>query len=232
MHDSAERLGSLIRSRVKDAAKAAEIMETVLPYFAIVKSNKLTILPEAQLDREKIREALALATMLTVNDVALFHMERPFEKPAWMTNAVYERDRTSNVWDDLCASTSMDRDESGLARALRSAHSFSRQKLDSAIWHELRHIVDETIGRPLRAIIESYLENVHVHFLFRGFDTRLAHGVQKALFYYLVFSVSDDAPYADRFAPLLEQMRFTLPFGIKNKTDAQDPTVWITLCMA
>ena len=228
-----ERLASLIRARVPDPAKAAQIMEHVLPYFAIVESNKLTILQEAQLDRVKIAEALAHATRLPVDRATFFHLDRPFEKPDWMTDAVYERDRTSNVWDDLLWSTSMEKDESGLARSLRGAHEeTSKQKIDSAGWHEIRCMVGDLLGDPLKKILTEHLRDVHTHYMFRGYETRIAYGIQSALFYYLVFATTRDEARANWFVPLLEQMCVTLPFGVKNKKDNTDPTVWITLCMA
>lgn len=183
-----------------------EVWEVLKPYYEIARSENYPLRPQEELDESKIVAAIQGFFENSVIELAFYSVSRPYPKPKWMTDEVYQASLRASL-------------------TVSFGDSFG-PNLQDGLGASLEPNLWDKLGDSLTASLTVSLGDSFRDSFWNGLRLCFWVILGASLFFYLASVLAGKQDEADRFKKLLEAQRGCAIIGRK----CDDPDTWIILC--
>lgn len=207
-----EQLRLFLEQNAKNPARVSEATEILEPLFRNNDQGAYPLARAEELDPAEVAQVIATATGRTVKRVVFVSREHPFPKPEWMSEKVYEA-FYAHSFDGSLRDNSWD--------ILRDIF----RDIGGSLWDSLWNSLGNNLWDNLRYILGGSLWDSLGDRLWGSFRSSIGRSVGGSVFYYLGFSLLNDAVHIEQLAPFVRLLPRAIPLGEK----ADEPGIWIVL---
>ena len=202
----------------KNGCKTTEnVMSELEPFYQIAEQGNFELILPEEIDTEKMKVAIQLATDKHVERIVFISINNPFPKPEWMTEDVYKNSLRDSLGDSFWNSL-----RDSLGDSLRDSLGDS---LRDSFWNSLWNSLGDSFWNSLRDSLGDSFWNSLRDSLRDSLGDSLRDSLRVSLYFFVGFSLANKDKEVSRIKPFLPLCSKCLILGEKK----DEPGTWLVL---